>query len=64
MTQDGMLNIFASTINNHDNTSIGASVANQYTFNPIEKIVELYERILQTEKEKNDLLLKLMEGKH
>ncbi len=41
---------------------------NQYTFNPIDKIValynekmELYERMLQTEKEKNELLQKMLD---
>lgn len=44
--------------NNH-----GANVGHQFNFNPIEKIVELYdekvallERLLQAEKEKNELL--------
>ncbi|HET8572416.1 MAG TPA: helix-turn-helix transcriptional regulator [Edaphocola sp.] len=32
----------------------GGNVIN-YEFNPIEKIIELYERLLQTEKEKNAL---------
>ncbi len=30
---------------------------------PIEKIVELYERMLQAEKEKNELLQKLLDKK-
>ncbi len=34
---------------------------NQYTFNPIDKIIELYERLLNSEKEKNQLLQKLLE---
>jgi transcriptional regulator with XRE-family HTH domain len=44
--------------NNH-----GANVGHQFNFNPIEKLVELfeenralYERLLQAEKEKNELL--------
>ena len=60
--------------NNYDGSQTSGSniiadgVNNQYTFNPIEKIVELYnekmalyERMLQTEKEKNELLQKLIE---
>jgi len=34
------------------------------TFNPIEKIVELYERMLSLEKEKNELLQKLLDKKN
>lgn len=34
-----------------------------FQFNPIDKIVELYERLLKAEKEKNDLLDKLMKQK-
>ncbi len=33
------------------------------TFNPIEKIVELYERVIQTEREKNALLESLLNKK-
>lgn len=34
----------------------GVGVNYQCTFNPIEKIVELYERLLEAEKEKNEIL--------
>lgn len=34
-----------------------------FQFNPIDKIVELYERLLKAEKEKNDLLDKLIKQK-
>jgi len=57
--EDAVINIIASTVNNHDQS---ASVFFNPTFNPIEKIVELYdekvallERLLQAEKEKNEL---------
>ena len=42
--------------NYHDNA---ASI--QYNFNPIDKIVELYERLLQSEKDKSDMLQKMLE---
>jgi transcriptional regulator with XRE-family HTH domain len=58
--EEAVINIIASTVNNHDQS---ASVFFNPTFNPIEKIVELYdekvallERLLQAEKEKNELL--------
>ena len=41
----------------------GAFNAHQCTFNPIEKIVELYEALVKSEKEKNELLQKLLDGK-
>lgn len=34
----------------------GSAIAAAQVFNPIEKIVELYERLLQSEREKNELL--------
>ena len=37
--------------------------ANNVTFNPIDKIVDLYERLLAAEKEKVAMLEKLLEGK-
>jgi transcriptional regulator with XRE-family HTH domain len=33
------------------------------TFNPLDKVVELYERLVQVEKEKNEYLEKLLKGK-
>ncbi|OXG01705.1 DNA-binding XRE family transcriptional regulator [Flavobacterium araucananum] len=37
--------------------------ANNCTFNPLDKVVELYERLVQVEKEKNEYLEKLLKGK-
>ena len=66
-SEEAVVNIVANTINNHDQSA----VVNYYpTFNPIDKIVELYnekaalyERLLQSEREKNELLLKLLNSK-
>lgn len=62
--QETALNIFSNTY--HDNSSI----LETYNFNPIDKLLEaldenkkLYERLLQSEREKNELLKKLLEGK-
>ena len=44
-------------------TSTGAFNNYNCTFNPIEKIVELYERLVQAEKDKVEYLEKLMKGK-
>lgn len=41
----------------------GGLIANTYPFNPIEKVVELYERLLTAEKEKVALLGDLLNGR-
>jgi transcriptional regulator with XRE-family HTH domain len=58
-TEEAIFNIISNTFHNtsSDNSTLIASSLNyQPTFNTIEKIVELYERLLQVEKEKNELL--------
>ena len=55
-SEDAVFNIIGNTVNNHDN---GALFNFQPTFNPIEKVIalfeekeKLYERLLQAEKDK------------
>ncbi len=51
--EETAVNIFSNTLNDH------SSAYNNYyqpTFNPIDKIVELYERIVTLEREKSALL--------
>jgi len=58
-TEEAVFNIISNTFHNtsSDNSTLIASSLNyQPTFNTVEKIVELYERLLQAEKEKNELL--------
>lgn len=62
--EENTINIFSNTY--HDNSSILGT----YNFNPLEKYVEaleenkkLYERLLQTEKEKVALLEKMLDKK-
>lgn len=47
-------------VNNNNNLGSGFDVddSSQNTFNPIDKIVELYERLLKEEKDRNDVLEK------
>jgi len=59
-SEEAVINIISSTLHN---TSGLVNYNPTFTFNPIEKIVELYdekiallERLLQAEKEKNELL--------
>lgn len=46
----------------HDNASgsLNSGNYNSYTFNPIEKIVELYDALLKAEREKNELLERML----
>ena len=59
-SDEAVFNIIGNTINNHDNAALF-----QYhpTFNPIDKLMELYERLVQSEKDKNEYLEKLLKGK-
>ena len=57
-SEEKAVNIIANTFK--DNSS---NVGNQYNFNPIEKIVELYDALLKSEREKNALLERMMEDK-
>ena len=59
---DAVLNIISNTFTSQDTSTLNA-INFQPSFNPIDKIVELYnekivllERLLQVEKEKNELL--------
>jgi transcriptional regulator with XRE-family HTH domain len=49
--EQATVSFIVNTINNHDTSSV-YSYNNTFTFNPIDKIVELYERLL-SEKDKN-----------
>ena len=63
-SEEAIFNIISNTYNNtsNDNSSLIASSLNyQPTFNTVEKIVELYERLLKAEQEKNSYLEKLLD---
>ncbi|MEO8240487.1 MAG: helix-turn-helix transcriptional regulator [Flavobacterium sp.] len=51
--------------NNYDSSVInsGPTVNHNCTFNPLDKVVELYERLVQAEKDKVEYLEKLLKGK-
>lgn len=58
-SEEAVFNIISNTFNNtssDSSTLIASSLNYQPTFNTIEKIVELYERLLQSEREKIELL--------
>lgn len=60
--EDSAINIIANTINNNDNaTMTNPAVFNyQPSFNPLDKMVELYERMLEQQKEMIEKLERLI----
>ncbi len=57
---EAAINIISNTFTSQDNSILNA--INPYcTFNPIDKIVELFEKLVESEKEKVELLKKLLE---
>ncbi|MCV9933719.1 helix-turn-helix domain-containing protein [Flavobacterium sp. LS1R47] len=69
-TEENVINYFNTIYDNDFSHSNGAIQSNHCTFNPLDKLMEaveenkkLYERLLQTEKDKNEYLEKLLKGK-
>ncbi|WP_080902801.1 helix-turn-helix domain-containing protein [Parabacteroides sp. Marseille-P3160] len=58
LEQGTSISIVSSTL--HDNAG---SIINYPTFNPIDKIVELYDKLLQSEKEKVEMLQEILKEK-
>jgi len=63
-TEENMINYFNSFYDNSTSTGInGMFNPTHCTFNPLDKVIELYERMLQAEKEKVEYLEKLLKEK-
>jgi len=63
-SEEAVFNFFSSIHDNDFTNSQGTTFGtNVGTFNPIDKIVELYERLVEAEKEKNQYLEKLLKNK-
>lgn len=62
MNEESAFNVIANTFHSHD-TSIGNQSNYQCSFNPLDKIVELYERVLKAEHEKVTLLQEALKDK-
>ncbi|MCP2026852.1 transcriptional regulator with XRE-family HTH domain [Flavobacterium sp. HSC-32F16] len=63
-TEENMINYFNSFYDNSTSTGInGMFNPTHCTFNPLDKVIELYERMLQSEKEKAEYLEKLLKDK-
>lgn len=61
-SEEGVINYF-NTFNDTNNTGAFNFGTNHCTFHPLDKVVELYERLLEVEKEKNTYLEKLANKK-
>lgn len=61
-SDETVLNVINNTFTSHDSSTINA-INIQPNFNPLDKVVELYERLLSAEKEKNAYLEKLVDKK-
>ncbi|QIK59682.1 helix-turn-helix transcriptional regulator [Dysgonomonas sp. HDW5A] len=59
-SEEGVVNIIANTFQDE---AVSYAVHYKCTFNPLDKVVELYERMLQTEREKVALLEEVLKKK-
>ncbi|MFH6958426.1 helix-turn-helix domain-containing protein [Flavobacterium aquidurense] len=62
-SEEAIFNIIGNTINNNDNASMNSNIQYQPTFNPLDKVIELYERLVQVEREKIEYLEKFIKEK-
>lgn len=61
-SEETAVNIISNNFNSHDTSTMNA--INYYpSFNPLDKMVELYEALLKSEREKIELLQRLTEKK-
>ncbi|WP_116787016.1 helix-turn-helix domain-containing protein [Flavobacterium psychrotrophum] len=58
-SEETILNIISNTFTSNDSSTINA-INVQPTFNPMDKVVELYERLVQAEKDKVAYLEKIL----
>ncbi|WP_433814777.1 helix-turn-helix domain-containing protein [Flavobacterium johnsoniae] len=66
MTVEAIKNFSEEAVINYFNNIYDQGVfntGNYCNFNPLDKVIELYERLVQAEKEKNEYLEKLLKGK-
>ena len=61
-SDETVLNIISNTFTSNDSSTINA-INLQPNFNPLDKVVELYERLVEAEKQKVEYLEKLFKSK-
>jgi transcriptional regulator with XRE-family HTH domain len=62
--EQSAINIISNTFSDFSDNAIASAMNYQCSFNPIDKVVELYERLLQSEREKAELLQKMLDQKN
>lgn len=62
-TEENVINYFNSFYDSSSGNAVVNATNYDCTFNPLDKVVELYERLVQAEKDKNEYLEKLLKGK-
>ena len=62
-TEESVFNFFNNFYDNSANNGYLNNTNNNCTFIPLDKVVELYERLVQVEKEKNEFLEKMLKEK-
>ncbi|CAM3788216.1 helix-turn-helix transcriptional regulator [Flavobacterium gelidilacus] len=59
-SEDAVINYFNNNFYDNSHSNVGNTLC---TFNPLDKVVELYERLVQAEKEKVEYLEKILNNK-
>ena len=62
-TEESVFNYFNTFYDNSANNGQVSGPFNSCNFNPLDKVVELYERLVKSEKDRADALDKLLKGK-
>lgn len=58
--EEQAVSIFSNTFNTHDQSN-GVNVHPTFNFNPVDKVMELFERLLESEKEKTQLMKDILD---
>ena len=59
--EEAAINIVSNTFHDFKDNAIASAMNYQCSFNPIDKIVELYELLIKSEKERSELLQRLLD---
>lgn len=62
-SEDAVINIINNTFNDFKDSASAINYNCDLNFNPLDKVVELYERLVQAEKDKVEYLERLMKDK-
>ncbi len=63
LTDERAINIVANTFQDFKDNAMASAMNYQCTFNPLDKIVELYEALVKSEKEKVEMLQRMLDEK-